>query len=74
MGDRTIVLGDSLASLPWHLRVNLGTEDISVLMHHCQREGLKILERCCEERVTSSAAWKGDTWDVNGRPETVITV
>ena len=31
--------GDSLALLPWHLRVNLGTKDISVLIHPRQRAG-----------------------------------
>ena len=27
LGDGAIALGDSLAPVPWHIRVNLGAED-----------------------------------------------
>ena len=49
MRGGAIALGDSLAPLPWPLRVNLGTEDhyrTSVLVHRRQREGLRVLRRC----------------------------
>ena len=29
MGNEGIALGDSLSPVPWHVRVNLGTEDTS---------------------------------------------
>ena len=40
METGAIALGDSLALLllPWHLRVNPGTEDASVSIHSHQRE------------------------------------
>ena len=31
-GNGVIALGDSLALVPWYLRVNLGTDDTSVLV------------------------------------------
>ena len=49
LGDGVIALRKSLALLPRHLRVNLGTEDhyhTSVLILPPQREGLRVLERC----------------------------
>ena len=54
--DGAIALGDSLAPVPSHIRVNLEVEDISVLVHPRQREVLRILERCYKKRNSSSAA------------------
>ena len=39
MGNKSIALEDSLAPVPWHLRVNPGTEDTNVLVHPRQRKG-----------------------------------
>ena len=48
--NEAVALGDSLALLPWHLRVNLNVEHTSVLVHPRQREGLRVLERCYHEQ------------------------
>ena len=45
LGDEAIALGDSLAPLPCHIRVNLDVEVTSVLIHPHQKEGLRVLER-----------------------------
>ena len=42
-GDEAVVPKDSLALLPWHIRVTLDVEVISVLKHPRQREMLRIL-------------------------------
>ena len=46
LGNGAMALGNSLALRPWHLRVNLGTEDTIVLIHPRQREGLTVLKIC----------------------------
>ena len=56
MANDAIALGNSLAPLAWHLRVNFDIEDTSVFIHPRQREGLTILERCYEEHVIISEA------------------
>ena len=61
VGGGAIALGDSLAPLPRHLRVNLGTEDhcctrASVLVHPRQREGLRVLRRCYKKHIISNEA------------------
>ena len=38
VGNRAIAHGDSLALVPWHFRVNLGTEDTSVIQHPRHRK------------------------------------
>ena len=77
MGSGTIALGDNLAPLPWHLRVNLDVEDhfsTGVLIHPRQREGLRVLERCYEEHIIISVACRGDTKDANRRHRTKVLV
>ena len=63
MGNGAIALGDSLAPLPWHVRLNLGTEDqycTSVLVHPRQGEaGLIVFERCYIEYIINSVAYRG---------------
>ena len=44
LGDEVIALMDSLAPVPWHVRVTLDVEDTSVLVHPRQRKGLRNLE------------------------------
>ena len=44
----------------------------SVLIHPRQREGLRVLERCYEERINNSAASRGDTKDADRRAETKV--
>ena len=44
LGDEAIALMDSLAPIPWHVRVTLDVEDTSVLVHPRQRKGLRDLE------------------------------
>ena len=72
LGNGVIVLGDNLALLPWHLRVNLGTEDTSALV--CQYtfgggKGLRVLKRCNEEHIIISVECWGDARGVNRRPK-----
>ena len=65
LGNEAIALGDSLALLPWRLRVNLGPEGhyyTSVLEHPRQREVLRVLEICCKGYIISSVTCRGDTW------------
>ena len=63
MGSGAIAFGDNLAPVPWHLRLNLGTEDqhycTSVLIHPPQREGLRVLERCYKERIINQQSMEG---------------
>ena len=59
MENAAITLGDSLAPVPWYLRVNLGTEDTSVLEHLRQRKELRVLEICFKEHIISSVACVG---------------
>ena len=61
MGDGAIALGDSLAPLPWHLRVDLDVKDTNVLVHLRQREGLRVLKRCYTGHIIFSVACRGDT-------------
>ena len=61
MGNGAFALGDSLAPLPWHLRENLGPENTSVFKHPRQTEELRVLERCCKERIIIGTPWRGDT-------------
>ena len=56
LGNGAIDFEDSLIPVPWYFRVNLGTEDSSVLTHPRQREGLRVLEMCYEKRIINSAA------------------
>ena len=56
LGDGAIALGGSLPPVPWHFKVNLGTEDTSVLIHSRQREGLGVLDKCYEEHIINSGA------------------
>ena len=44
LGDGAIALRDSLAPIPWHVRVTLDVEDTSVLIHPRQREALRVLK------------------------------
>ena len=73
MENAAIALGDSLAPVPWHLRVNLGTKDhyyTSVLRHPRQREGLRILERCFEERIINQRSIQWTSGDESSRQKT----
>ena len=60
-GKRAIALGDSLAPLPWPLRINLDIKGTSVLIHPWQREEIRVLERYYIERIIISVACRGDT-------------
>ena len=54
-------LGDILAALPWHIRVNLDVKDTNVPIHPRQREGPRVLKRCYTESIILSVACRGDT-------------
>ena len=58
MGNEAITLGDSLAPLPWYLRVNLDVKVTNVLIHPRQRES--------QERGMNGRH-KGTSSDVTGR-------
>ena len=52
---------DSLASVPWHVRVNLDVKDTSVIKTPSPTERLQVLRRCYEELITNRVACRGDT-------------
>ena len=70
MGNGIIALGNSLAPVSWHFRVNFSAEDTSVLVHPCQREGEIVLKRCYKEHIICSVACRGDTRGPKYSPET----
>ena len=43
LGHEIIALMDSLARIPWHVRVTFDVEDTNVLIHTRQRNGLRAL-------------------------------
>ena len=73
MGNKVIALGDSLASVPWHFRVNLGTEDSStrVCSDTLTRGKGQESWRAVIKSVSSIAKHEGETHgtliDVTGR-------
>ena len=42
-------------------RVGNLTRSIHILIHPCQRKGLRILEKCYKKRIIGSVACRGDT-------------
>ena len=45
-----------------------------MLKHPRQREGLRVLEKLCKERISNSESSGKDTADVHRRPETKVLV
>ena len=68
MENGVIALGDSFALVPWHVRVNLGTEAYQWDQRSSQQERLSVFGTCHEEHIINSVSCRRDIWGPKYNP------